>query len=80
MENANEYQPRTAQRLIEILRAKGENPRSLEAEAADEIERLRKAIEAIKLAAVMGKVCDDVAWFSDIETLHDFCDATLNPK
>ncbi len=47
-------------------------------EAADEIERLRKAIEAIKRATVEGRVCDDVAWFDTITTLHDFCDMTLS--
>lgn len=34
----SDYQPRTPERLVEILRAKGENPRSFEAEAADRIE------------------------------------------
>lgn len=33
-EEANEYQPRTTERLVEILTAKGINPRSWEAEAA----------------------------------------------
>jgi hypothetical protein len=35
-----EYQPRTAERLVEILRAQDPNPRSWQAEAAAEIERL----------------------------------------
>jgi hypothetical protein len=35
-----EYQPRTAERLVEILRAKSENPRSVYREAASEIERV----------------------------------------
>ena len=34
----DEYQPRTRERLIEILRAHGENPRSWRAEAADALE------------------------------------------
>lgn len=42
-----------------------------------EVERLCGAIEAIRQATLEGKVCDDVAWFSDIETLHDFCASTL---
>ncbi len=46
-------------------------------EAREEIKRLRAAIRAIQQATLDGKVCDDVAWFSDIETLHDFCAATL---
>lgn len=41
-----EYQPRTAERLIEILRAQGANPRSWQAEAAGEIERLNKRHES----------------------------------
>jgi len=44
----------------------------------EEVRRLRGAIHEIKQATIDGKVCDDVAWFSEIETLHDFCDATLN--
>lgn len=45
---------------------------------AAEIERLRGAIRAIQQATIDGAVCDDVAWFSPIETLHDFCDVTLH--
>lgn len=45
-----------------------------------EIERLRAGIEAIKLATIEGRVCDDVAWFDTITTLHDFCDELLNPE
>ena len=49
---------------------------------AEEIERLRGALAEIKQATLDGKVCGhgDIAWFSDIETLHDFCEATLNPE
>lgn len=36
---ATEYQPRSAARLVEILRAQDENPRSWQQEAADMIER-----------------------------------------
>jgi hypothetical protein len=36
----DEYQPRTPARLIEILRAQDDNPRSWEVEAAETIERL----------------------------------------
>jgi hypothetical protein len=39
---------------------------------------LVKAIADIKQATLDGKVCDDVAWFSQIETLHDFCDRILD--
>jgi hypothetical protein len=48
-------------------------------EALDEIVRLRSAVEAIKQATIEGRVCDDVAWFDTITTLHDFCDQTLTP-
>lgn len=49
-------------------------------EALDEIERLRSAVEAIKQATIEGRVCDDVAWFDTITTLHDFCEQTLLPR
>jgi len=49
-------------------------------EALDEIERLRSAIEAIRQATIEGRVCDDVAWFDPITTLHDFCEQTLEPS
>lgn len=38
-----------------------------------ENRKLRDAIEAIKRATIEGRVCDDVAWFDGITTLHDFC-------
>jgi hypothetical protein len=41
----SDYQKRTAERLIEILRSSDQNPRSWNQEAADEIERLRKGIQ-----------------------------------
>ena len=44
-----------------------------------EIERLRGAIAAIQEATLNGQICDDVAWFDQITTLHDFCEMTLNP-
>ena len=45
---------------------------------ADRIEYLMNAIRAIKRATLNGDVCDDVAWFNQIETLHDFCERTLD--
>jgi hypothetical protein len=48
-------------------------------EAAAEIERLRKALEDIRQATLDGRVCDDVAWFDEITTLHDFCEVVLDP-
>ncbi len=48
-------------------------------EAAVEIERLRGCLNAIMVATVEGRVCDDVAWFDNITTLFDFCDQALNP-
>ncbi len=37
------------------------------------LEKAAARFEAIQKATVEGRVCDDVAWFSDIETLHDYC-------
>lgn len=42
------------------------------------IGRLRLGIAAIKQATVEGRVCDDVAWFDTITTLHDYCDQLLD--
>ncbi|UXC90108.1 hypothetical protein EGM87_13760 [Sphingobium sp. RSMS] len=41
--------------------------------------RYRDALERINAAVVDGKVCDDVAWFSPAETLHDFIQSVLHP-
>ena len=56
----------------------------LAVQAADEIERLRAELESartalkeIKKATIEGRVCDDVAWFDTITTLHDYCDIQL---
>jgi hypothetical protein len=46
-------------------------------DVTNEIVRLRSAIEAIKQATIEGRVCDDVAWFDTITTLHDYCEQTL---
>ena len=46
--------------------------------AKQEIARLRGALAEIQKATLEGRVCDDVAWFDDITTLHDFCDLVLN--
>lgn len=51
--------------------------RSRVSELEAERENLRGAIRAIQTATVEGRVCDDVAWFSSIETLHDFCASVL---
>lgn len=45
-----------------------------------EVERFRGALEAIDKAVLDGNVCDDVAWFSGIETLHDFISSVLLPE
>lgn len=47
-------------------------------ETADRVEQMEGALRAIMKATVEGRVCDDVAWFDDITTLHDFCDLVLN--
>jgi hypothetical protein len=39
---------------------------------------LVNALAEIKRATIEGRVCDDVAWFDQIETLHDFCDRILS--
>lgn len=36
------------------------------------------ALREIKRATIEGRVCDDVAWFDQIETLHDFCERILD--
>jgi len=36
------------------------------------------ALREIKRATVEGRVCDDVAWFDQIETLYDFCDRIID--
>lgn len=42
---SDEYQPRTVERLVEILRSSSDNPRSWKREAADALERLSAATE-----------------------------------
>lgn len=37
------------------------------------IKELEQALIDIMTACKEGRVCDDVAWFDDITTLHDFC-------
>lgn len=49
-------------------------------EAMAEIVRLRKGYEDIKRATIEGRICDDVAWFDTITTLHDFCDMMIQPS
>jgi hypothetical protein len=46
--------------------------------AIERAARFEDALRAIKQATIDGAVCDDVAWFSKIETLHDFCDRILD--
>lgn len=70
--------PQAVRALGQIV-ASDEVKQALE-QIASEIVRLRAALEAIKQAALDGKVCNAVAWFSDIETLHDFCEHMLNPE
>jgi hypothetical protein len=43
----SEYQPRTVDRLVEILRSQDQNPRSWQQEAAGELERMCNALELI---------------------------------
>jgi hypothetical protein len=46
-------------------------------EAEAQLASARKALEEIRRATIEGRVCDDVAWFDPITTLHDFCDEVL---
>jgi len=55
-----EYQPRTPERLVEILRAQGENPRSWQAEAAAEIARLTAERDDAAKRAKQAQCCDSV--------------------
>jgi len=43
-----------------------------------ERDRLREALEAIRKATLEGRVCDDVAWFDSITTLHDYICGVLD--
>ena len=45
--------------------------------ALDERNYLVGALKAIQRATLNGDVCPDVAWFDQIETLHDFCERIL---
>lgn len=54
-----EYQRRTAERLVEILRAQDENPRSWQREAAGEIECLKGALEELYQAYQEGVPIDN---------------------
>lgn len=49
-------------------------------ELRDDRDRLLAGIADIMRATIEGRVCDDVAWFDEITTLHDFCDLLLNPQ
>lgn len=52
-EMTDEYQPRTNERLVEILRAQDQNPRSWQQEAADAIERMQDAMLNVRGYAAM---------------------------
>jgi hypothetical protein len=43
----------------------------------EEVKRLRNALHEINEATQNGTMNDDIVWFSDIETLSDFCMAAL---
>jgi hypothetical protein len=47
------------------------------AKLARRIYRLRNALAAIQKATTEGRVCDDVAWFDQATTLHDYCELEL---
>ncbi|RJF93013.1 hypothetical protein [Sphingomonas cavernae] len=50
------------------------------ASPAAEITRYRNGLIAIQKACANGRICDDVAWFDDITTLHDFIEELLSPS
>ena len=50
------------------------------ASAVDQQGRYRLALEAIQQKIVDGHVCDDVAWFDQFTTLHDFIAEVLHPS
>lgn len=41
---------------------------------------MAKALREIMVACASGQVCDDVAWFDDLETLFDFCARSLGNR
>lgn len=43
-----------------------------------DVARLREGYLSIQCAAEDGRICDDVAWFNKVETLHDFCGRMLD--
>jgi GGDEF domain-containing protein len=53
-------------------KAIGEEPSSSEA-VREALMQARASFQAIQRATIEGRVCDDVAWFSEITTLHDYC-------
>lgn len=42
-------------------------------------DRYRLALMAIQLAAIEGRICDDVAWFDKFTTLYDFIEDVIRP-
>jgi hypothetical protein len=53
---------------LDLSRMDAERGRMREA-----LMQARASFQAIQQATLEGMVCDDVAWFSEIETLHDYC-------
>ncbi len=47
---------------------------------ADSHHRLVEALREIQRATIEGRVCDDVAWFDQITTLHDYIEEVLRPS
>lgn len=67
-----------AERAVEVLESNARVQAKLLADTGRRAEELEGALRAIMKATVEGRVCDDVAWFDSITTLHDFCDLVLN--
>lgn len=68
-----------SERLAYIERLNNEQELSVSdvADLISEVKRLRNALHEINESAQNGALTDDIVWFSDIETLSDFCMAAL---
>jgi hypothetical protein len=85
--DCNRYGQDRQPQFVNYADAMQEDARKLALENARLVSLVESAVasfRAIQDATLKGKVCDDVAWFSDIETLHDYCadvaDRLSNPS
>lgn len=68
------------QRQLDTWRGNADYRRRLELELhmISQYRRLDLGVRAVRRAIVLGRVCDDVAWFDDITTLFDYCSVLLD--